>query len=212
MGSGGTPRQSGAASPPLVAFDFDGTLTWRDSFLAFLAWRAGPLRHALGMVRMAPAALVYAVDHDRTSLKGAMVREYLTGAPQSELDAKARAFAALASRGLLRPDALRCWGSWRARHAHLVVVTASPELIVAPFARALGADTLIGTRLAWSKDARITGDFDGPNCRGQEKVERLKAAFGEDVRLDAAYGDSDGDRPMLALAAEAGMKVFVERA
>ena len=42
---------------PIVAFDFDGTLTWRDSFLAFLAWRAGPARYAFGMARLAPATL-----------------------------------------------------------------------------------------------------------------------------------------------------------
>jgi phosphoserine phosphatase len=28
------------------------------------------------------------------------------------------------------------------------------------------------------------------------------------VRLDAAYGDSDGDREMLAIAEERGLKVF----
>jgi phosphatidylglycerophosphatase C len=39
-------------------------------------------------------------------------------------------------------------------------------------------------------------------------VRRLKAAFGEDVRLEAAYGDTDGDREMLGLAEEQGMKVF----
>jgi phosphatidylglycerophosphatase C len=42
-------------------------------------------------------------------------------------------------------------------------------------------------------------------------VSRLKAAFGEDIRLEAAYGDSDGDREMLALAEEPGMKLFGER-
>ena len=48
----------------------------------------------------------------------------------------------------------------------------------------------------------------GANCRGPEKVRRLQAEFGDKVRLDAAYGDSDGDREMLAIAEEAGLKVF----
>jgi phosphatidylglycerophosphatase C len=39
-------------------------------------------------------------------------------------------------------------------------------------------------------------------------VRRLREVFGEDVRLEAAYGDSDGDREMLAMAEEQGMKVF----
>jgi phosphatidylglycerophosphatase C len=54
----------------------------------------------------------------------------------------------------------------------------------------------------------VTGAFAGANCRGPEKVRRLREAFGDDVRLEAAYGDTDGDKEMLALAEEQGMKVF----
>jgi len=79
---------------------------------------------------------------------------------------------------------------------------------VAPIARALGADLLIGTRLAFDAEDRATGALDGANCRGPEKVRRLREAFGEAVRLEAAYGDTDGDREMLALAEEQGLKVF----
>src|SRR4051812_44059782 len=49
-------REDGA---PIVAFDFDGTLTVRDSFTAFLAWRAGPLRYALGAIKLVPAGASY---------------------------------------------------------------------------------------------------------------------------------------------------------
>jgi phosphatidylglycerophosphatase C len=208
MGIQDAPRQRFTVFRPLVAFDFDGTLTWRDSFLAFLAWRAGPARHGLGMLRLAPAAMAYAHDHDRTALKGAVVAEYLTGAKRGDLKAQAQAYAAQASRKLLRPDALRCWKLWQTKGARLIIVTASPEFVVAPFAHGLGAQLLIGTRLMFDAADRVTGAFDGPNCRGREKVVRLKAAFGDDVRLEAAYGDSAGDAEMLGLADEAGMKVF----
>ncbi|MDQ2861734.1 MAG: HAD-IB family hydrolase [Pseudomonadota bacterium] len=211
MESGTPPRQSDGAFRPLVAFDFDGTLTWKDSFLAFLAWRAGPLGHALGMIRMAPAALAYGLDRDRTALKRAMVTEYLKGARREDLEGEAQAFAADSSRRLLRPDAVRCWRLWQTRGARLIIVTASPEFVVAPFARGLAAEMLIGTKLAWDADGRVAGAFDGPNCRGPEKVVRLKAAFDAGVRLEAAYGDSVGDTEMLALADEAGMKVFRDK-
>lgn len=211
MGSKAAPRQGQTAGAPIVAFDFDGTLTWTDSFLAFLAWRSGPARHALGMVRMAPAALAYAWRRDRTALKAALVREYLLGAALPDLDRQARAFAEQASPRLLRCDAVRCWEDWRDRGARLVIVTASPEFVVAPFAQALRAERLIGTRLALDAESRVTGAFDGLNCRGPEKVVRLRAAFGADVRLAAAYGDTDGDTAMLALAEVKGMRVFGDR-
>ena len=54
----------------------------------------------------------------------------------------------------------------------------------------------------------LAGAFEGANCRGAEKVRRLREAYGEDVALEAAYGDTDGDREMLALAQEKGFKVF----
>jgi len=75
----------------------------------------------------------------------------------------------------------------------------------------MGADDLIGTQLAFDPEGRATGDFATPNCRGPEKVTRLKAAFGREVELTAAYGDTGGDREMLAMAKSAGYRVFKER-
>jgi len=193
---------------PIVAFDFDGTLTTHDSYTAFLKWRAGPARYALGLARLAPAATAYLVHRDRGRIKAAATREFLRGVPRAELEADARAFAQQASPGFLRPDALETWRRWRADGARLVIVTASPDLLVAPFARELAADLLIGTQLAFDAQDRATGDFATPNCRGPEKVVRLRAAFGPGVRLKAAYGDTGGDREMLAMAETSGYRVF----
>jgi phosphatidylglycerophosphatase C len=202
-----------AARPfrPLVAFDFDGTLTWRDSFRAFLAWHCGRRRYAQGLACLIPAAAAWTRDKDRGALKAAMLREFLAGARQSDLAAAAERFAAQAAPRLLRPDALRAWRRWREADARLVIVTASPEILVAPFGRGLGAEAVIGTRLSVSPEGFITGALNGPNCRGPEKVVRLEAAYGQGVRLEAAYGDSDGDTAMLAISDQPGMKVFGER-
>lgn len=206
MGADSVPRQD--VFRPLVAFDFDGTLTSRDSFLAFLAWRAGEAAYLAGVARILPAALGYAFDRDRGRLKAALAKQFLGGLTRAQLEKDAQKFAAEHGRGLLRPDAVRAWRRWQGDGARLVIVTASPETLVAPIARALGADLLIGTRLAFDAEGRFTGAFDGANCRGPEKARRLREAFGDDVRLEAAYGDTDGDKEMLALADEQGMKVF----
>jgi phosphatidylglycerophosphatase C len=208
MGDVGEDRQPGAVFRPLVAFDFDGTLSWKDSFLAFLAWRAGRGAYVAGLAALAPAIAAYLIDRDRGRLKAAAVRRFLAGATREELERDAQRFAADHGRPLLRPDAVRTWRRWQGHGARLVIVTATPETILAPIARALGADLLIGTRLAFDAEGRATGALDGANCRGPEKVRRLREAFGDNVRLEAAYGDTDGDREMLALAEEQGLRVF----
>jgi phosphatidylglycerophosphatase C len=201
-------RQGELFHRPIVAFDFDGTLTVKDSYNAFLAWRVGKLAYAAGLARLIPAALSYLIKPDRGRLKAAATRLFLSGTSRNEIEADARAFAEARARTLFRPDAIRAWRRWQAANARLVIVTASPELTVAPFARGLGASLLIGTRLAFDEGDRVTGSFVGANCRGAEKVRRLREALGEDLRLEAAYGDTDGDLDMLSLAEEPGFKVF----
>ncbi|HEY0274315.1 MAG TPA: HAD-IB family phosphatase, partial [Chitinophaga sp.] len=82
----------------------------------------------------------------------------------------------------------------------VIVVTASAEEWVRPFCQGMGIE-VIGSRMETDAEGRLTGKLLGLNCNGEEKVCRIKAQ----VDLSAytsiyAYGDSSGDRPMLALA------------
>jgi phosphatidylglycerophosphatase C len=212
---GRQPWETGARRPaagqPIAAFDFDGTLTVRDSFNAFLTWRAPPVRLVSGLLRLTPAALRYGLDRDRERMKSAAVAEFLKGQSREALEAEAEAFAEAHWPVLMRPDALATWERWKAAGAWRVIVTASPTITVAPFAKRLGADDLIGTLLSFDPEDRVAGAFEGSNCRAAEKVVRLRRAYGEDVRLAAAYGDSSGDYEMLELAEERGLKVFKGR-
>ena len=211
MGSPSPFGQSPRKDQAIVAFDFDGTLTIRDSFTEFLRWRAGRGGWALGLVKLAPAVASYARDRDRGRIKAASVREFLRGVPRAELEAEAGRFAERVWSRFMRPDALAVWNDWGAKGVHRVIVTASPETTVAPFARRLGAEALLGTPLLFDADDRVTGAFAGPNCRGEEKVRRLRAAYGDDVRLAAAYGDTSGDTEMLGIADQPGFRVFTGR-
>lgn len=208
MGSPALIHQSPGKEQAIVAFDFDGTLTVRDSFTGFLRWRAGGRGWLKGLARLTPDVAAYVADRDRGRLKAASVREFLKGVPRVQLEADAEAFAGQVWPGFMRRDALACWHDWGSRGAFRVIVTASPEITVAPFARRLGAEALLGTPLVFDSGDRVTGAFAGPNCRGEEKVRRLRAAFGEDMPLAAAYGDTTGDTEMLAMADEAGFRRF----
>ncbi|WP_293827123.1 HAD-IB family hydrolase [uncultured Brevundimonas sp.] len=211
MGNPGARRQSPRPGQPIVAFDFDGTLTIRDSFTEFLRWRAGPGGWALGLVKLAPALAAYARDRDRGRIKAASVREFLRGLDRRTLEVEAARFADQAWPRFMRPDALKVWDDWGRRGAFRAIVTASPTVTVAPFAARLGAEALLGTEFVFDADDRVTGAFAGPNCRGAEKVRRLKAAYGDAMTLAAAYGDTSGDAEMLEMAQEAGFRVFREK-
>ena len=195
----------------LVAFDFDGTLTVRDSFMAFLAWRSGAPRFLLGMIQLIPAALAYLIHRDRGLIKMAAVRIFLGGLDRKTLEASADAFARAAAGKLFRPDALTAWNGWGTQGATRVICTASPEILIAPFAKRLGAAGLIGTRLEFDQQDRVTGRFIGLNCRAAEKVVRLTESYGPDLKLTAAYGDTSGDAEMLAAAERKGYRVFTQK-
>lgn len=196
---------------PIVAFDFDGTLTVSDSFTGFLQWRAGAAGYLVALAMLAPNMVAYLLHRDRGRIKADAVRQFLFGVTREQLAREARDYAETVRDRLIRPDALAVWNDWKAKDATRVIVTASPTLLVAPFADLLGADLLLGTELEFDVQGKVAGALMGENNRGMEKVRRLRAAFGPNVELAAAYGDSSGDTEMLHIARIKGYRVFKER-
>lgn len=198
---------------PLVAFDVDGTLTWTDSFMLFLRWFAGPADFAAKLARIAPdAVLAKAGLKSRDDVKALAVRLFFTGVPEDRFADAAAAFATHVLPKLERADARARLFAHRTQGHHVMLVSASLEDYLRPWAAARmgldGADVL-GARLE-RKDGVLTGRLLGANCRAEEKVARLKAARGPDLDLIAAYGDSSGDDAMLAAARGGGKNVFLD--
>lgn len=93
------------------------------------------------------------------------------------------------------------------RRGHrLVLVSASPALYLTVWAARAGFDAVLATELEF-RDGRVSGRLATPNCWGAEKVRRLQQWFGSDhPHVLYAYGDSRGDREMLALAGHAWLR------
>ena len=187
--------------PVVAVFDFDGTLTRRDSLLPFL-WRvAGPARFVWNALVLLPTLLRYAVGIlENGPAKERVLGQFLAGKPTGEIQAVAESFAVERIPSLLDPEAVSRL-RWHQKQGHRVIlVTASPELYVRPWAEAEGFDEALGTRLE-TKDGVFTGQFATPNCYGPEKTRRLEAE-GPELRgaTTYAYGNSRGDRELLGMA------------
>ena len=190
---------------PLAAFDLDGTLTRRDTLLPFLLRAIGPDRTFRAILTsslpLARAAAFGGRHRDRA--KVAVLQKTLGGMPFTAVAELAESFADHVLANSLRPD-VRARVDWHRGEGHeLVLVSASPELYVAPIGRRLGFDAVLATRLDVDTGGRLTGRLVGANCRGPEKVVRLRQWRGDDLVVAYAYGDSAGDREMLAVAATA---------
>ena len=206
-----SPIRTSEMPKEIVAFDFDGTLSIRDSFTDFLKWRVGGAVWFTGMVQLIPAALRYLVDRDRGAIKAASVDLFLKGMSREQISAEAEKYANSVYAKFMRPDALATWEEWGKKGVHRVIVTASPETTIAPFAKRLKADNLIGTQFEFDASDKLTGRFATPNCRREQKVQRIHAVYGPDVRILAAYGDTSGDEQMIAAAEEKGFRVFTAK-
>lgn len=195
----------------IAAFDFDGTLTNGGSVFAFLEAltdRATVLSASAALApRLAHAALVGGEVADRT--KERLFSRILAGVPADRLDDVAGRFAGEHLTRHLRHDVGQRLDWHLRRGDHVVVVSASPECYVAPAAAILGAGGTVATRLEVGADDRLTGRYLGGNCRGEEKIRRLRLWMADAGLDDArlwAYGNSRGDLRMLR-AADTGVNV-----
>lgn len=188
----------------VAAFDVDGTLTVRDCVLPFMLRVAGVSPLLSATARAMPAL----VSRRRDEVKAHFCRKVFAGRAVTEVDLVAQQFADKVAGSWLRRDTLARL-RWHQEMGHdVVLVSASLRPYLAHLASHLGVDHLMCTDLEQA-DGVYTGELEGPNCRGAEKVARLEAWAArrgqsrDSQWLTYAYGDSAGDSAMLTLATTA---------
>lgn len=200
------------AGPPdakvLSVFDFDGTLTRRDSFVPFLKFAFGRRAFVARMMRMLPFVARYLFKGlTRDELKATLIAAFLTGVRADWVEQKALEFRAVFWTRLMRPAGLKSVQSELESGALVTICSASPSLVLKPFADHLGIK-LISTELE-VENGILTGRISGSNCRCEVKVQRLEAVYGplEQYRL-RAWGDTRGDHELLDAAQDAHWRHF----
>jgi HAD superfamily hydrolase (TIGR01490 family) len=188
-----------APKPVIAAFDFDGTLTKSDTLLPFLRFVSGNVRFGRGLGVLLPIVMQYLAGHvanDR--VKEAFLTTFLKGRRIDEIHALGEAFAAHRLATSLRAGSLDLLAQHKQQRHSVVLVSASLDVYLRPWARAMGVDHVLSSSLEIDAQGRVTGALHGPNCYGPEKVRRLRALLGvRDAYILYAYGDSKGDWEMM---------------
>ena len=192
----------------VAAFDLDGTLTRRDTMLAFLAYYRGRWRLGLALVGLLPRILgMKAGLCSRQGTKEALLRRLLGGQAHADVQAAGDRFGQDVLPDLLWPGAEATLRRHQAAGHACFLVTASLDLWTQAWARSQGLTLLASQPEVVA--GRLTGRLAGANNHGPEKVRRLREALGGHwpARL-IAYGDTTGDRELLAAATEGHYKPF----
>ena len=199
----------------IYAFDFDGTLTTRDTLIAFIRYAKGTGAFVLGFLLHAHLLVLMKLGlYPNWKAKQKIFSYFFKGMSLGGFDALCQRFAAN-NRQLLRLEGVRTLEQARTEGADIVIVSASIDNWVKPFFTNLDglADnqpqiTVLGTQIEIA-DRKLTGRFLTKNCYGPEKVNRILDLYPDRCAYHlTAYGDSRGDKELLAFADESHYKPF----
>jgi len=189
----------------IYAFDFDGTLTTKDTLLEFIRFAKGTLAFGLVFLRYTHLLVLMKLGvYPNWKAKQKVFAHFFKGMSIDDFDALCQEFAA-SSKHLLRPKGIEAINKAQSEGSEVLIVSASIDNWVQPF---FANVKVLGTQIEVVDD-KLTGRFLTKNCYGQEKVNRILALYPnrQDYHL-TAYGDSRGDKELLAWADESYFKPF----
>ena len=192
----------------LALFDFDGTITKRDSFIELIKYYKGLTYFYTGLILLSPFLLLYKAKIIKNWWTKELVFTYFfKNEPYKVFKNNCRKFSLNVIPELIKPPALEALKNHINKGDRIIIITASFEDVLADWCESMHLE-LLGTKIS-IKEGLITGKIDGKNCYGIEKVIRLNqyidiSQFSEIY----AYGDSKGDIPMLEIANHSFYRLF----
>lgn len=192
----------------IAFFDFDGTITTKDTLLEIIKYQKGMFRFYLGFIINLPYILAWKLGIiPNYTAKQKVMQFFFGNMPLDEFQRRCDAFATEVLPTLLRPKALHEIRRLQDAGAEVVIVSASPGNWSDIWRKQIGIGSL-ATRLQVAGN-KLTGCFDGRNCHGKEKVTRIRDAYDLSAYDEIyCYGDSKGDKPMLAIGTVSFYKPF----
>ncbi|MEM7550918.1 MAG: HAD-IB family hydrolase [Bacteroidota bacterium] len=193
----------------LALFDFDGTITNKDSLFGFTIFCKGKLGFYLGLIVLSPVLVLLKMKLvSAKKAKEAFFSYFFRGTDINEFKSMCSEFCKSVVPSIIRSDALQKIEFHIENGHEVIIVTASSPYWVLPWASQFGI-SVIGTELDSNKGT-ISGKIRGNNCNGKEKLERIRKHVKlEEYEKVYAYGDTEGDKEMLSIADESYLKLFI---
>lgn len=192
----------------VAAFDFDVTITTKDTFVPFLYWAFGRVTVYKAFIKLLPEAIKVGLKRStRDRFKEKIVDQLFASKSAQQLRVLGAGYASSFPPLIRKKASDRI--KWHKEQGHrLVMVSASLDLYLEKAAKDLGFDDLLCTRLEEQQEI-FTGKLLGANCRCQEKVNQLERLLGDLSEYEIyAYGDSAGDKQLLEIANHPNWRVF----
>lgn len=191
----------------LYFFDFDGTLTYKDTMFMFLKFYNSS-KFTSQFIKHIPLFILLKLKlSDAEKVKKSFIASILKGERQEKIEQKAQEFFEENYPKIFRKNALDFIENIDSEKTESFIVSASLDIWVKPFANKFNM-TLLATQAEF-KNGIFTGNFIGKNCNGQEKVNRIvKAIEGKKYDKTIAFGDTEGDKPMLSWANQSHFEFF----
>lgn len=189
----------------LAVFDFDGTLVECDSFVGFAVFSRGRKAFLCAVAKCFFRLVGWKLGLCSNSVVKEKLFAALWGGTDASVFEKAGERYASCLDRHERKDICRRMQAELNAGSRVIIITASVEQWVRPWAESYGISEVIATRPEISF-GKLTGRFDTPNCYGVEKVRRLRQAVGDPGMYETiVFTDSESDAPLCSIADTAVM-------
>lgn len=187
----------------LALFDFDGTITDRETMPGFMILAVRPSRLALGKLLLFPLIVGYKLRIvPGTVVRAAICWFGFRGIPAAELERHGEEFARSVLPAVVRPQAMARIAWHKARGDRVVVVSGGLDLYLRHWSGAHGLELVCSS--LQQREGRYTGLYHGRQCVSAEKVRRVSELYpANQFGKVFAYGDTPEDLELLAMADEA---------
>ena len=185
----------------IVVFDFDGTLTTRDTLLEFIKYACGGLSFYAGFLLYSPILFLMKLQlYPNWKAKQLIFAHFFKGWDYCKFQSACDGFAKQTER--IRNKETETILKRHAQHGDTIyVVSASIDDWVKPCCTQVADVMVLGTKIDVNDNGIVTGRFLTKNCYGQEKVNRLLEVEPNRNEYELyAYGDSRGDKEMIEFA------------